>query len=179
MNASMLKKYGHIALFTFGWFMLPPAARKYYTWTFITCILGFFTLGQETPEEFATQPEWYEVYYLTPWSVALWVVSAYLFVRMWQVAYRTTRTQQTLREVVAIRDAEVQVDSVAVASLPETVVEPEPAPAKPKRRTTVFEHETESGIIVPSHTKRRVRRGGETLSGTPIKDRRPVDPRTL
>jgi hypothetical protein len=50
-------------------------------------------------------------------------------------------------------------------------VQDTPAPAPAPTST--------SKLWLPSSPERRVRRGGTTLSGTPIKDRRSVNPETL
>jgi hypothetical protein len=59
------------------------------------------------------------------------------------------------------------------ATVYETAPEPSPAPAPPTPSGP-----TQSGLIVVREN-RTVRRGGETASGVPMRDRRTVDPDTL
>jgi hypothetical protein len=65
------------------------------------------------------------------------------------------------------------VNNTMHATVYETAPEPSPAPAPPTPSGP-----TQSGLIVVREN-RAVRRGGETASGVPMRDRRTVDPDTL
>lgn len=112
-------------------------------------------------------PQWY-------WPIvsgslaALWLLSIVVWVQQRPSRYNAPVAPQGPAE----RPYEAQLDTLeaqvreALAEL-DSMIAPEPAPAP-----------APTSLWLPP-TQRRVRRGGTTLSGTPIRDRRIVDPRTL
>jgi hypothetical protein len=106
----------------------------------------------------------------TIWSYLLWAFSAWC---IWQL-FAMIRNYHRAQAVAVV------VEEIAEIAEAEHVVSP-PAtpPPAPHRKTVVAKSGvTDSGLIIPSHTQRRVRRGGETLSGVPITDRRARGPHT-
>jgi hypothetical protein len=93
----LVRKYWYIGVFVAGYNSLPTRrSRRLYLLSWAATIAGFFTLGQEPTEEFATQPEWWEMFYLTPWNVGLWAIGAWAFVAFLRDARRFRREQRRL-----------------------------------------------------------------------------------
>jgi hypothetical protein len=107
-------------------------------------------------------------YYI--WSYLLWAFSAWC---IWQL-FAMIRNYHRAQAVAVV------VEEIAEISEAEHVVSPPatPPPAPHRKTVVVKPGVTDSGLIIPSHTQRRVRHGGGTLSGVPIKDRRATDPHT-
>lgn len=188
-------RWGPAIMFTLGYFMLPPGkARQHYVWATLGLIGGFLLLGQRFDKD-GLPPvgmEWWEVYYITPWSVMAWLFGLYNAYRLIvMIRYFRAERRAAAERYYFDGDAAFEDDpepSPGPAPVMRTVVE---AGATERPQTAVERYEplveraeearatVRSGLILPSHTERRVRRGGATLSGVPIKDRRATDPRTL
>ncbi len=168
-------KYGHIVLFGLGFWVLRGAARLFYLLSWASIILGFFLMRFDNlgPSTDAPAPDnFWDSWHPTIWSYGLWAFGIWCIIMM----FATVRQQrEEYYSQQALEELEADIDTVSGVH---PVQRGPVAPAAP-RSTHVEETTTESGLIIPSYTKRRVLRGGETLSGTPIKDHRSVDPRTL
>lgn len=161
------------------WKQPTARARNLLVGTWASTIGGFFLMDFANPVETGEAPTgWLPNATATVWSWLLWFAAATMFI-LW------------VREIQLCRQAarlQAQAQNLAHAATVEHVhpterQEPaEPAPAAPETRTGVARAPSPTTELwLPSdHVRtRRVRRGGETLTGTPIKDRRTVDPRTL
>jgi hypothetical protein len=102
-------------------------------------------------------------------AAALWLYCVYRFFAASNDARRRRRAGEVVRSDVVEWVSERVAPSPPPAPVPVAVVQqqaPEPADDQPR-------------LIIPTSPNRRVRRGGETLSGVPVRDRRVVDPRSL
>lgn len=174
-------KYWPAAVFLFGWYILPTGrARNLYCMAFAAYFIGLAVMNFDTsPGHGAKQP--WEVMTPSVWSLLLWVFGIFCHYLMFSEVRAHRRAQRTAA-VAPVAAPSAPVTPVPqprpVAPAPATRA-PDPKPAAPTPSRLHMATQTASGLHIPSHTRRRVRRGGQTLSGTPIKDRRTVDPRSL
>lgn len=167
---SFLGKYGPYLLFGAGLYSLPPGrARNLYLATAALIIGGFFVMDFHEPDG---ENHWLNAS-PTVWSWLLWAGGAYTAVSLVATVVRFRRAQRTAA-VWPVAAEEAPQAPVAPAPLPDTFVEDMAVPEPPFTATVT----TVPKLWIPE-PQRRVRRGGTTLSGIPIKDRRAVDPRNL
>lgn len=148
-------------------FILPVQARRAFMVSFACTILGFATLTQHKDGDglFEANASLTEMYGFNAINLAFWAVAVIALVRMISANHRHgPQRRQQLRESFA-RHSPSPAPPVAQIEAQRPV-----SPAAPA---------AVSRLILPTSPQRRVRRGGTTLSGIPIKDRRTVDPRSL
>lgn len=170
-----------VAGFLLGWWLMPTGrARNLYCYSFFAIIGGLLVMDFDTSPGHGSKQPW-EVMTPTIWSWLLWAFGTFCLVLL----IGEIRAARRARRTAAVEPVELQEAPEAPAAQPTAAVPataaPAPAPKRPTptRNRLIMASTTDSGLHLPSYTRRRVRRGGQTLSGTPIKDRRTVDPRSL
>ena len=176
---SLAYKYGPIILFGLGAFMLPTKwARLLYALIIPLFIAGchFLRDGGRTPASESSW-WWYGEFHQTPLSLFFFGLS---ILCVYALNRELNRVKRVLR-AQAQHDAQMAANTAWIYEEPRTVVE-----ATSRSHNDVDRSQSHTApptstslLWVPSGTERRVRRGGTTLSGTPIKDRRSVNPETL
>jgi hypothetical protein len=169
MNSSGLSKAWPPVVFLAGWYVLPSGrARNLYTLSWLGFVGGALTMSMYTGEGHAQRP-FYENWTPTVWSYLLWILGVVCLVRMFIDISRSKRggapAQQSTVGTVEAPTAPAPVETAAPREL--ATVARAPAEASPVSKLWLPE---------PS---RKVRRGGETLSGTPFNDRRASDRRNI
>jgi hypothetical protein len=168
-------KYGPIILFGLGAFMLPTKwARLLYALVIPLFIAGCYFLrdGGRTPASESSW-WWYGEFHQTPASYFFYGLS---ILCVYALNREMNRVKRVLR-AQAQHDAQMAANTAWIYEEPRTVVE-----ATSRSHNDVDRSQGHTAPLpalwLPS-PERRVRRGGTTLSGTPIKDRRSVNPETL
>jgi hypothetical protein len=170
-------------MFVGGAFFVPKGrAQLWYALIIPLFIAGchFLRDGGRTPASESSW-WWYGEFHQTPLSLFFFGLSILCFFLLNAEVNRHKRA----RYYAAVAAAQLDADAAWIAQEPRTLV-----PATVTRRNDVVPAESHtapptpapaatSKLWLPSSPERRVRRGGTTLSGTPIKDRRSVNPETL
>lgn len=178
------------AIWTVGYYVLPKPVRKWYVGTTAFSILAVVTTdldawngAGESTHDYGEpwggfDPIWEGGWRLfigvpTVWTVLFGTLAAICLFK-WVTMVRQIKRQHLLQQQVAVDTAQVVADIDQVTGVHEAQRGPAPVVVTPSQ-----EPPAPSKLWLPTSPTRRVRRGGETLSGVPIKDRRSVDPRTL
>jgi type II secretory pathway pseudopilin PulG len=184
------------ALFVGGAYCVPKGrARWYYALVIPLFIAGchFLRDGGRTPASESSW-WWYGEFHQTLLSLFFFGLSILSFLMLalststFGQAWRNVKAREAQEAALA---AQMAADVAWLAQEPRSLV---PVTVKPSNAVVVSDRRTApvqdtpapapaptstSKLWLPSSPERRVRRGGTTLSGTPIKDRRSVNPETL
>lgn len=188
---SFIGKYGSALIWYGAWLSMPsPKARGHYIkatlWTLAGAFLLFATMAPHdqgsTTRLTPPQTPYFERFDWR-WPLLCWAVAVLQLVLCIREGRRAKRAHaQWKAEQYA---AHAAVEQYAEVAWEQDVLDIEkPAPAPPPEPTPVVvvpEPVDRPELIIPSFpgSDSRVRRGGTTRSGVPIKDRRSRDPRTI
>ena len=177
-----------LVLFTLGYLNMPTFwARRLYVTTWWLSILGILALGftQDAPgnngfrEPLTERLNWFPLPAIF-FGLATWaVVSLVQELRRSKRSARAAVQQRYEDERNIVSEALAAVAAAEEAIEQFLAIEPEPEP-EPRPRIPASPPAI-SKLIIPSYigAGKRVRRGGVTLGGTKINDRRGRDPRDI
>jgi hypothetical protein len=169
MNRSAFSKAWPPVVFLAGWYVLPSGrARNLYALAWFGFVGGLLTMHMYTGEGHAQRP-FYENWTPSIWSYLLWILGVVCLVRMFSDISRAKRGVATAQQIT--------VETVEPPTAPEPV-----EPTAPRERAVVARAPAEAAPVSKlwlPEPSRKVRRGGETLSGTPFNDRRASDRRNI